>query len=99
MLATGNLRCVHLTTHYSLKDACSRVKKDFILERLKLTDASFRQWGFGKTGDRRGGAQSLTAVKTGMFGREEIEEITPAVQAAISLGIDARGPFPRRFYF
>jgi len=27
MLATGNLRCVHLTTHYSLKEACDRVKK------------------------------------------------------------------------
>jgi 4-hydroxythreonine-4-phosphate dehydrogenase len=93
MLATGNLRCVHLTTHYSLKDACSRVKKDFILERLKLTDASFRQWGFGKP---LIGVAALNphGGENGMFGREEIEEITPAVQAAISLGIDARGPFP-----
>jgi 4-hydroxythreonine-4-phosphate dehydrogenase len=29
-----------------------------------------------------------------MFGREEIEEIAPAVKEAVRLGIDARGPFP-----
>ena len=93
MLATGNLRCVHLTTHYSLRDACDKVKKDFILERLKLTDASFRQWGFGQPII---GVAALNphGGENGMFGREEIDEIAPAVQAAIGLGIDARGPFP-----
>jgi 4-hydroxythreonine-4-phosphate dehydrogenase len=93
MLATGNLRCVHLTTHYSLKEACDRVKKDFILSRLILTDESFRQWGFGKPVI---GVAALNphGGEGGMFGREEIEEITPAVQEAARLGIDARGPFP-----
>ena len=93
MLATGNLRCVHLTTHYSLKEACDRVKKDFILSRLILTDESFRQWGFGKPVI---GVAALNphAGEGGMFGREEIEEITPAVREAVRLGIDARGPFP-----
>ncbi len=93
MLATGNLRCVHLTTHYSLKEACDRVKKDFILSRLILTDESFRQWGFGKPVI---GVAALNphSGEGGMFGREEIEEITPAVQEAVRLGIDARGPFP-----
>ena len=72
MLATGNLRCVHLTTHYSLKEACDKVKKDFILSRLKLTDDSFRQWGFGKPVI---GVAALNphAGESGMFGREEIE--------------------------
>jgi 4-hydroxythreonine-4-phosphate dehydrogenase len=93
MLATGNLRCVHLTTHYSLKEACDRVKKEYILERLKLTDASFRQWGFGKPVI---GVAALNphAGEGGMFGGEEIDEIIPAVQEAVNLGIDARGPFP-----
>jgi 4-hydroxythreonine-4-phosphate dehydrogenase len=93
MLATGNLRCIHLTTHYSLKEACDRVKKDFILSRLILTDESFRQWGFGKPVI---GVAALNphAGEGGMFGREEIEEITPAVKEAVRLGIDARGPFP-----
>jgi 4-hydroxythreonine-4-phosphate dehydrogenase len=93
MLATGNLRCVHLTTHYSLREACDQVKKDYILSRLKLTDESFRRWGFGKPII---GVAALNphAGEGGMFGREEIDEIAPAVGEAIKLGIDARGPFP-----
>ena len=93
MLATGNLRCVHLTTHYSLREACDRVKKEFILERLKLTDTSFRQWGFGQPVIGVAGLNPH-AGENGMFVREEIEEIAPAVKEAVRLGIDARGPFP-----
>ena len=93
MLATGNLRCVHLTTHYSLREACNHVKKEFILERLKLTDTSFRQWGFGQPVIGVAGLNPH-AGENGMFGREEIEEIAPAVTEAVRLGIDARGPFP-----
>ena len=93
MLATGNLRCVHLTTHYSLREACDHVKQKFILGRLQLTDESFRRWGFGKPII---GVAALNphAGENGMFGREEIEEIAPAVREAVKLGIDARGPFP-----
>ncbi len=93
MLATGNLRCVHLTTHYSLREACDHVKKEFILGRLQLTDQSFHQWGFEKPII---GVAALNphAGENGMFGREEIEEIAPAVREAVKLGIDARGPFP-----
>ena len=93
MLVTGNLRCVHLTTHYSLREACDKVQKDYILERLKLTDESFRQWGFGKPIIGVAGLNPH-AGEGGLFGREEINEIAPAVKEAIKLGIDARGPFP-----
>jgi 4-hydroxythreonine-4-phosphate dehydrogenase len=76
-----------------LKDACDKVKKDFILSRLELTDDSFHQWGFGNPVI---GVAALNphAGENGMFGREEIEEIAPAVQEAVKMGIDARGPFP-----
>ena len=93
MLATGNLRCVHLTTHYSLREACDKVKKDYILERLRLTDESFRQWGFGKPVIGVAGLNPH-AGEGGLFGKEEINEIAPAVREAVKLGIDARGPFP-----
>lgn len=93
MLAVGNLRCVHLTTHYSLRDACNYVRKNRILRQLQLTDKSFRQWDFSKPII---GVAALNphAGEDGMFGREEIDEIAPAVKEARSLGIDARGPFP-----
>jgi 4-phospho-D-threonate 3-dehydrogenase / 4-phospho-D-erythronate 3-dehydrogenase len=93
MLVSGNLRCVHLTTHYSLKEACNKVKKDFILDRLKLTDRSFRQWGFGRP---KIGVAGLNphAGENGLFGREELDEIIPAVTEAARLGIQVSGPFP-----
>jgi 4-hydroxythreonine-4-phosphate dehydrogenase len=93
MLVVGNLRCVHLTTHCSLREACDHVKKERILGRLKLTDESFQRWGFGKPCV---GVAALNphAGEDGMFGREEIDEIIPAVREAVNLGIDAHGPFP-----
>ena len=93
MLAVGNLRCVHLTTHYSLRDACDHVKKGPIVNYLKLTDHDFQKWGFGKP---RIGVAALNphAGEDGMFGREEIDEITPAVKEAVSQGINATGPLP-----
>ena len=93
MLASGNLRCVHLTTHFSLRDACDKVKKQRIVDYLKLTDENFRQWGFGKPIIGVAGLNPH-AGEDGMFGREEIDEIAPAVKEAIGMGIDARGPFP-----
>jgi 4-hydroxythreonine-4-phosphate dehydrogenase len=93
MLVSGTLRVVHLTTHYSLKDACSLVTKERILARLKLTFESFRKWGI--PGPRIGvAALNPHGGEGGLFGPEEIEQIIPAVKEAQNLGIDARGPFP-----
>jgi 4-hydroxythreonine-4-phosphate dehydrogenase len=93
MLVSGTLRVVHLTTHYSLKDACALVTKERILARLKLTDSSFRKWGVASP---RIGVAALNphAGEGGLFGSEEIEQIIPAVKEAQNLGINARGPFP-----
>jgi 4-hydroxythreonine-4-phosphate dehydrogenase len=93
MLVTGPLRVVHLTTHYSLKQACALVTRERILAKLKLTHNSFRQWGIERP---RIGVAALNphAGEGGLFGTEEIEQIIPAIKEAQSLGIDARGPFP-----
>lgn len=93
MLVSGSLCCVHLTTHYSLREACDFVKRENIIRRLKLIDASFRQWGFEKPVIGVAGLNPH-AGENGMFGREEIEEIAPAVKEAADQGIEARGPFP-----
>jgi 4-hydroxythreonine-4-phosphate dehydrogenase len=93
MLVSGTLRVVHLTTHYSLKEACTLVTKERVLARLKLTSESFRKWGIARL---RIGVAALNphGGEGGLFGSEEIEQIIPAVKEARSLGIDARGPFP-----
>jgi 4-hydroxythreonine-4-phosphate dehydrogenase len=93
MLVSGSLRVVHLTTHYPLTKACSYVKKDRIINRLILTDKSFKQWGFQYP---RLGVAALNphGGEGGLMGKEEINEIIPAVEKAVGMGIDARGPFP-----
>jgi 4-hydroxythreonine-4-phosphate dehydrogenase len=93
MLVSGSLRVAHLTTHYSLKEACNLVTGERILARLKLTDKSFRKWGVASP---RIGVAALNphGGEEGLFGREEIEQIVPAVKEARDSGVDARGPFP-----
>ena len=92
MLVSGTLHVVHLTTHCSLKDACEMVKRERILARLKLTCKVFRQWGIDHP---RLGVAALNphGGDGGLFGREEIDEILPAIEDAEHLGIDAHGPF------
>jgi 4-phospho-D-threonate 3-dehydrogenase / 4-phospho-D-erythronate 3-dehydrogenase len=93
MLVSGPLRVVHLTTHFSLKEACNLVTKERILGRLKLTHQAFQKWGIIHA---RIAVAALNphASEGGLFGREEIEEILPAIEKAQSIGIAAHGPFP-----
>ena len=93
MLATGNLRVVHLTTHYSLRKACDLVQKDRILKKIVLTYRSLVSWGLCSP---RIAIAALNphGSEGGMFGSEEADEIEPAVQAAKALGINAIGPIP-----
>jgi 4-hydroxythreonine-4-phosphate dehydrogenase len=93
MLVSGKLRCVHLSTHYSLRDALDRITRERILQRLVTTHEDFKRWGM---------AQPKIAVSAinphggehGLMGSEEGEEMAPAVADAQALGIDARGPYP-----
>ena len=98
MLMAKNLRVVHLTTHRSLKVACDYVKKDRILDYLRLTDDNFRRWGFANP---RIGVAALNPHGSdgGLLGNEEAEEIAPAVQQAQSEGINAIGPVPADIIF
>jgi 4-hydroxythreonine-4-phosphate dehydrogenase len=93
MLVSGSLRVVHLTTHYSLKEACKLVTRERIMGRLRLTHDAFRKWGIARP---RLGVAALNphGSEGGLFGSEEMDEILPAVQEARTKGIDARGPYP-----
>lgn len=93
MLAHENLRVVHVSTHVSLREACDRVKKDRILEVIRIADQACRQLGILQPKIGVAGLNPHSG-ENGMFGREEIEEITPAIQAAAAEGILAEGPVP-----
>ena len=82
MLAHENLRVVHVSTHVSLREACDRVKKDRVLEVIRIAHQACRKLGIPEPKIGVAGLNPHSG-ENGMFGREEIEEITPAIQAAI----------------
>lgn len=93
MLAHENLRVVHVSTHVSLREACERVKKERILEVIKIADQACRELGIEEPKIGVAGLNPHSG-EHGLFGREEIEEIVPAIEAAKAEGIDADGPVP-----
>lgn len=86
MLANDNLRVVHVSTHVSLREACDRVKKERVLECIRLAHESCKALGIAQP---KIGVAGLNphCGENGMFGTEEIEEIQPAIDAALAEGI------------
>ena len=93
MLMTPGLRVVHLSTHKSLIEAGRYVRRANILAKLRLCHDSLTSWGLT---DAKIAVAALNphAGEGGLLGREEIDEIAPAVAAAQATGIDATGPLP-----
>jgi 4-hydroxythreonine-4-phosphate dehydrogenase len=93
MLVSGRLRCMHLSTHKSLREACDYVTRPNVLRAVRLTDAEFKKWGFARPRIAVAGLNPH-ASDNGLIGREELDEIAPAVADARKEGIDASGPVP-----
>ncbi|MGX8708871.1 MAG: 4-hydroxythreonine-4-phosphate dehydrogenase PdxA [bacterium] len=93
MLADGDLRVAHVSTHVPLRTACDRVKKDRVYHVIRLADSACRKFGIEKPRIAVAGLNPH-AGENGMFGSEETEEILPAIRQAVSEGINADGPLP-----
>jgi 4-hydroxythreonine-4-phosphate dehydrogenase len=93
MLAAGNLRVSHVSTHLSLREAINRVQPERILRVIELTRDAVRQFGFD---DPRIAVAGLNphAGEGGLFGNEDQTHIFPAVEAARSRGWKVSGPYP-----
>ena len=92
MLANHELRTVLVSIHVSLRDAIEAVTYDNVLQTLRIThEAVGRALGRAP----RIGVAGLNphAGEGGLFGREEIDIIIPAIAAAQVLGLDVHGPF------
>jgi 4-hydroxythreonine-4-phosphate dehydrogenase len=93
MLLAEGLTVVHNSTHCSLREACDRCRKDRIVRTLELA----REAGLMLLGE-----EPLMAVaglnphagENGLFGREELEEVLPAIAEAQSRGWRVAGPVP-----
>jgi 4-phospho-D-threonate 3-dehydrogenase / 4-phospho-D-erythronate 3-dehydrogenase len=93
MLVSGRLRCVHLSTHYSLRQALDRITRERVLQRIVTTDEDFRRWGMARPRIAVSGVNPHNG-EGGLMGREEIEHLAPAVADARARGIEAFGPYP-----
>jgi len=93
MLADKNLRVIHVSTHVSLHQACDLVKKERVLTVIRLADKALKDLGIKNP---KIGVAGLNphAGEGGLFGKEEIEEIIPAINQAKKEGIIADGPVP-----
>ncbi len=93
MLAAGNLRITHVTTHVSLRQACDLVTKDRILRVLKLSNDTVRRMGVAEPRLAVSGLNPH-ASENGLFGNEEQEQIIPAIASARASGLNVTGPLP-----
>lgn len=93
MLVVGRIRVLHASTHVSLREAVTRVTRERVLTVIRLAGVAARMLGIRAP---RIGVAGLNphAGEGGLFGREEIEQITPAVEAARAAGLDVQGPVP-----
>ncbi|CAN5803657.1 4-hydroxythreonine-4-phosphate dehydrogenase PdxA [soil metagenome] len=82
-----------VTSHLSLREAIDGVTHERICYALRLVDATLRRAGIARP---RIAVAALNphAGEGGLFGREEIEIIRPAVEAMAADGIACSGPFP-----
>lgn len=87
MLAHEELRVIHVSTHVSLREACDRVKKERVLEVIRLADQACKALGIANP---KIGVAGLNphCGENGMFGTEEINEIQPAIDQAMAEGIN-----------
>jgi 4-phospho-D-threonate 3-dehydrogenase / 4-phospho-D-erythronate 3-dehydrogenase len=94
MLLTGpGLRVVHVSTHVALEEAVRRVRRDRVLEVIRLAQQGCLALGIRSP---RIGVAGLNphAGEGGLFGDQEAREIAPAIAAARAEGLDVSDPQP-----
>ena len=89
----GQLRVVLLSTHISLTEAISRVKKKSLVELIKFSDAALQKLLNRKVKIAVAGLNPH-ASEFGLFGSEEAEEIVPAInECRERFGIEVSGAY------
>ena len=94
MLACGNLRILHVTTHVSLKDAIEKlITKERVTDVVKIANDTCHQLGINKPKIGVAGLNPHSG-ENGLFGDEEGRIISPGIEEAKQLGINVEGPVP-----
>ncbi|MFI7361557.1 4-hydroxythreonine-4-phosphate dehydrogenase PdxA [Streptomyces sp. NPDC050149] len=93
MLANDELRVVLVTIHQSLRTAIDAIDIPRELGIIRLTHRTLRRGGVPAPRIAVAGLNPH-AGENGLFGREDLDVIAPAIRAAQDEGIQASGPWP-----
>jgi 4-hydroxythreonine-4-phosphate dehydrogenase len=93
LLASETLSTLHVSTHVSLAGAVHRANTERVLATIRQGHAHLRKLGLAKPRLAVAGLNPHSG-EGGLFGREEIEQIIPAIEAARAEGMDVTGPVP-----
>jgi 4-phospho-D-threonate 3-dehydrogenase / 4-phospho-D-erythronate 3-dehydrogenase len=91
MLASGDFRVFHVSTHVSLRGAIERAKKARVLQVIELAYREIQRMGVVEPCLAVAGLNPH-AGEHGLFGDEEMHEIGPAVEEARARGWNVIGP-------
>jgi 4-hydroxythreonine-4-phosphate dehydrogenase len=92
MLVSDQLVVTHVSTHVSLAEAIRRVKQPRVRRIIELTCEAMARM---KENPRIAVAGlNPHAGESGLFGREDLDEIRPAVEWARAQGLPVEGPLP-----
>lgn len=91
MLSCPGLRTVLVSIHVSMRQALEAVTLPQVLQTLSITADHFRRYGMPAARIAVAGLNPH-AGEGGLFGREEIDVIAPAVEHARRQGVAATGP-------
>lgn len=93
MNVLGNQWMSRVTSHMSLREALNQITRQAIEEAIQLSSQMMKKAGIPAP---RLAVAALNphGGEGGLFGRDEIEIIGPAVAAMAATGIDCKGPFP-----
>ena len=93
MFYSEKLRVVLATVHVPLADVPRKLTKSSLEATISLTACELPRFGFARPRIAVAGLNPH-AGEHGLFGREEEQTITPAIDACRAEGIDVSGPFP-----
>ncbi|NMJ40129.1 4-hydroxythreonine-4-phosphate dehydrogenase PdxA [Roseomonas sp. JC162] len=93
LLAHGNMRVSHVTTHCALEDVPKRVTPQRIRLVLDLTHQALRDLGIERP-HIAVAALNPHAGEGGLFGRQDIDVVAPTIAKAVADGMHVTGPVP-----
>jgi 4-hydroxythreonine-4-phosphate dehydrogenase len=106
---TGSVKCymmgvvrgvwtVALAEHVSFREIADMVRRADILWHIQAMDQTLKRSGIAAP-RLAVAALNVHAGEGGLFGREEIDEIAPAIRDARDVGVNVQGPVPADMVF